>query len=109
MPLRAYRRGSGDVALGIGAVAADTPAVFPAKGFSRLTIVGRAPAGNWTLDVYLGLKASGTTALVATFICTVAVPLNISLAIGGEIGGLVLTNGAVAQSPEVLVTLEEDS
>ncbi len=108
MPLEVYRRGSGDAALGIGAVAADTPAVFPIPKPCRLTVEGRSPAGNWTLGVFAGPLTGGTATLVASFTCTVAVPLHVALVLDGEIGALVLTNGAVAQSPEILATLDDE-
>lgn len=107
MPFRIYRRGTGEAQLAALEVAADTTAVFPIPGFRRLTVEGRSPAGNWTLAVSTGPKSGGTATVTASFTCTVAVPLHLSLDLEGELGALTLTNGAAAQRPEVLVTLEE--
>jgi hypothetical protein len=103
---RVYRKDSADAVMVALAVDSDA-AVIPIYGYEWWEVELNAPAAgsSATLDVYEASKG-GTLTLAASYTAVNGnPPVKERVRVGGEIGALVLTNGAVDQKPEALVSL----
>jgi hypothetical protein len=112
---RVYRYGSNLPLIAPGAVDPLAPTIIPIFGQAVCLIEGRcgpAAPNSWRIDILQGQKANGTQSIKQAIVCTAAAPVNQAVIVTGEVGGLVLTNvaafGAVADRPEILVTMVRD-
>ena len=104
---RVYLRDSSDAEMIAAEVATDTPSIIPIHGKKRWKVHARGPSGPVTIALQERLRANSTLVTVATFTGT-AIDDD-TTPVCGEIGSIVVTNGAAAQRPEILVSLVEGS
>jgi hypothetical protein len=102
--MRFFRRNATNVALAVGGIADSQNA--PSYGWDEISIFVRMPSGGGTLDVLQRLNASSTYVTTDSFVLLAAGFISINVPRTGEHVRGRFTNGAVVQSPEIILGLK---